>query len=578
MSQSPFLDRREHDSAPGAVFVALCLVLPMLIVVANFAIGARVPITAFFKDDISLIDPVWRLVEGHQLGIDYHDSRGFGFFYLAALLWRWFGPHYYVLRAAADVFSLVIVACAFLVAQYRLRRSVLLSMLFCITVAVEASAPSVYGTTRDFGMALVYDRLIMAGLLVLFVQSFARGWDTRARHGALYLFAIALVLNALFLIKISGLFAGIAILAAGELVVSRPLARRMIDALVVAGFLGAMIVADFVVTGTKLAPVITEYRLAAQAQSGTYSLHDAISFALQWPVLLAVLLLIVYALWKPGKATRLTWRQWGFIIGCFWACQILLNMSNHGASGALLFLAPGAVFAVVTFVDTPEMVKSWEHWRSWIDATSARSGLSFARALLPLLILGIVLAHEGIPSLAGLRLDYRIASGKIEPVRVAAQGGIVLETLMKDPDDIGEIEALNDGIRAIERIGVGRQVIANLDFANPFPPLFLSPPPRGGWAYWHFGNDLPQGYKLQPSQVIGDACIVAQPKRPVWGGDFQAPLLAVAKPRLETGFMAIYEDALWKIWRKTEGCASRAGTSQALQSAPPGSTPVSAAN
>lgn len=550
----------------------------MLIVIGNFAIGARAPITAFFKDDISLIDPVWRLVQGNQLGIDYHDPRGFGFFYLAALLWRWLGPHYYVLRAAADIFALVIVACAFLVVAYRLKQSVLLSALFCITVAVEASAPSVYGTTRDFGMALVYDRLIMAALLVLFVQSFARGWDTRDKHSTIYLFAVALVLNALFLIKISGLFAGIVILAAGELVVSRPLARRAIDVLVVAAFLCAMIVADFVVTGTKLAPVIAEYQLAAQAQSGTYSLRDAMSFALQWPVLLAVLLLILYGLSRPGKTSGIAWMRWGFVIACFWICQIVLNMSNHGASGALLFLAPGAVFAVVTLIDPPEAAKSWESWRRWSNAISARSGLLFARALVPFLILGIVLAHEGIPSLAGMRLDYLISSGAIEPVRVAARGGLVLDTLMKNPDDIGEIEALNDGIRAIERLGVGQQVIANLDFANPFPPLFLSPPPKGGWAYWHFGNDLPQGFKLNASQVIGDACIVAQPKRPVWGGDFQAPLLTVAKPRLETGFKAIYEDELWKIWRKTGGCAATAGAREALTSPPPAATARAASN
>src|SRR5690348_11915698 len=99
VNPSPFLDRREKDPTRSATFVALCLILPMLIVVGNFAIGARAPITAFFKDDISLIDPVWRLVQGNQLGIDYHDPRGFGFFYLAALLWNWLGPHYYVLRA-----------------------------------------------------------------------------------------------------------------------------------------------------------------------------------------------------------------------------------------------------------------------------------------------------------------------------------------------------------------------------------------------------------------------------------------------------------------------------------------------
>ncbi len=136
---------------------------------------------------------------------------------------------------------------------------------------------------------------------------------------------------------------------------------------------------------------------------------------------------------------------------------------------------------------------------------------------------------------------------------------MVFEMLLKDPDDRRELEALTDGVRAIERLGVDREVIANLDFTNPFPALFLSPPPKGGWAYWHFGNDLPQGFKLRGAEVIGDACIVAQPKRPTWGGQFQAPLLAAAQPLLETAFTPIYEDELWKIWRKTGGCAATAG-------------------
>jgi len=560
LTPNPFPGRQENGSARTAVFVTLCLILPLLIVAANFVIGAFAPITAFFKDDVSLIDPVWRLVQGDRLGIDYHDPRGFGFFYLAALLWHWLGPHFYVLRAAADIFALVIVGCAFVVAADRLRQSVILAALFCIIVAVEASAPSIYGTTRDFGTALVYDRLIMAGLLVLFVQSFARGWNTRTEHGYVYLFAVALVLNTLFLIKISGLFAGIAIVVAGEFIVRRPLSRRVIEMLVVLGFLCAMIVADFIVTGTGLGPVIAEYRLAAQAQAGTYSVRDVASFAFQGQVVIVVLLLLLYALAKSGKATGLVLLQRLFVIACFWGSQVVLNMSNHGAPGALLFLAPGAAFAMVTLVDSPETAEFWRNWRSWIAPKTLFSAgtLIAARAVLPFLIIAIVLAHEGFPSLWGMKLDYLISSGSIQPLRIAAQKGVVFDTLMQDPDDRAELEALNDGIRALERLGMNQQIIANLDFTNPFPVLFLSPPPKGGWAYWHIGNDLPRGFDLRASEVIGDACIVAQPKRPIWGGEFQAPLLAAAQPRLEAAFTVIYEDELWKIWRKAGGCPASA--------------------
>ncbi|MBO0799703.1 MAG: hypothetical protein J2P31_12855, partial [Blastocatellia bacterium] len=252
---SRFIGRDENSTARNILFVIACLIFPVLVVIGNFVIGARTPITLGFEDDISLIDPVWRLVQGNQLGIDYHDPRGFGFFYLAALFWRWVGPQYYVLRAAADTLALVIVCCAFVVAARQLWRSIFLSLLFCVTVAFEASAPSVYGFTQYFGMALAYDRLIMAGLLVLFVQSFARGWDSPEKRDYIGLFAAASLLNTLFLIKISGPIVGLAIIFSGTAITRRPISQKVGDISIVLGLFLVMLAADFFITGTRIGPL-----------------------------------------------------------------------------------------------------------------------------------------------------------------------------------------------------------------------------------------------------------------------------------------------------------------------------------
>ena len=108
------------ERRPSAQCLALTLLLPVGIVLANSGIGALTPITANYDDDMSLIDPVWRLVQGQQLGIDFHDPRGLGLFYVAGILWRLLGPHYYVLRASSGLFALVIVFCGWLVARRQL--------------------------------------------------------------------------------------------------------------------------------------------------------------------------------------------------------------------------------------------------------------------------------------------------------------------------------------------------------------------------------------------------------------------------------------------------------------------------
>src|SRR5262245_45240911 len=154
-------------------FLALTLLLPASIVIGNFVIGAMTPITDDPEDDMALIDHVWRLIQGQRLGTDFDDPRGFGFFQVAAAIWHLLGPRYEVLRTSADLYALMIVICGCIVATRQLRHAAGLAALFCTTIAFEASGPSIYGDTNNFGMAVSYNRLTVSGLAVLFVQSFA---------------------------------------------------------------------------------------------------------------------------------------------------------------------------------------------------------------------------------------------------------------------------------------------------------------------------------------------------------------------------------------------------------------------
>ena len=316
------VQQRDRRMSP-AHYLALTLLLPVVIVLANSGIGALTPITANYDDDMSLIDPVWRLVQGQHLGIDFHDPRGFGLFQVAGIFWRLLGPHYYVLRASSGLFALVIVLCGWLVARRQLKHVPGLAALFCITVAFEASGPSIYGDPLHFGMSLSYDRLLMSAFSVLFVQTFAKDLDPEKGRDFLGNLTCAFLLNLLLLVKISGLILGLAIVPAGYIVRGRPL-RGAIDGALVVSLLAVMLVIDFLVTGSSLSPIILDYRLAAQARTGAYSVLDAIGYTFEWTVFGVVVLMALYAVAQPaGRATGICGAAFSpfYSFGCVRLCS-----------------------------------------------------------------------------------------------------------------------------------------------------------------------------------------------------------------------------------------------------------------
>ena len=549
--------RNSGGSLPLASFLALTLCLPAAIVVANFVIGALTPITLGPEDDMMHIDRVWRFVQGYHIGTDFHDPFGFGPFQAAAMLWRLLGPHYYVLRASADLFALVIVLCSCVVATRQLRDAPGLAALFCITVALEASGPSIYGWSHDFGMTLFHDRLLMSALSVMFVQSFANDLGPARPREYVDHFTAALLLEILFLVKISGLVVGLAIMLGG-LVVRGRFSRRLGDIAQVLLLLAVMVAIDFVVTGTSFSPVIHEYWLAAQARTGSYSVRDALWYASLLPVLGVVVLMVLYAVSQPGRASSGNLWRCFFIIGFFWVCQVVLNMSNSSAP-ALLFLAPAAAVAIVTWRGTSETSVVWEHF--WSRLHPRRLHEISAREAIPLVILAVVFAPEAIASLRAVKLDCSILSGTGKVIAVTANKGVTFEVLARDADVTGFALSVNRAIQAIEGLGASRDKIANLDFMNPFPALLLSPAPKGTSIYWDFGNNVPIGYKPGWQEIIGDACIVTEPKHGIYAGYYSQPLIDAVQPHLTSAFTLVYQDESWKIWKLSGGCDAIGGSS-----------------
>ena len=557
-SQTTFLPRvndlaqRSDGRMPVVQFLALTLLLPAMIVAGNFVLGVVTPITGGPEDDMSMLDSVWRLVQGQRLGIDFHDPLGFGFLQVTAILWRMFGAHYYVLHAAAALFALIIVLCGSIVATRQLRHAPGFAMLFCITVAFIASGPSIYGYNQYISMTMSYDRLLMGSLCVLFVQSFANDVDARPERGYIDHLTTAFLLNTLLLIKISGLVVGIAIVVVGS-ILRGPFARSLVAIAVILLFLAIIVAIDFAVTGTSLFAVIHDYRMAAQGRVGAISPRDALWFARRFPVLAVVGLIGLYVVSRPGSCgARLLWSCF-CIIAFYWMCEVVLNMSN-GSRPDLIFLAPAVAIAIVTWANTANKASSGNRPRRIFHPRNLNEVT--VRQLIPLLIITMVLVPEVLASLRAVKLDYSVASGSTKSITVTANRGIAFN--MPEDSRPGFVSYINDSIHAIERLDASHETIANLDYMNPFPALFLAPAPQGVWVWWNFSRytNVPIGYRPRWQEVIGDACIVTEPKHspetPV--EYYSEPLINAVESHLATAFTLVYEDELWKIWRKRGGC------------------------
>jgi hypothetical protein len=537
-----------------APFLVLSLFLPVAIVISNFIIADFTPITLMPDDDMSLVDPVWRFVQGQHLGSDFHDPHGFGLPKVAAILWHLFGPHYYVLRASATFFALLIALCASIVAMRQLRHAPGLAALFCIMVAMEASGPSIYGFTDQFGMALSYDRLMVGCLLVLFVHSFAK--CPLPERDYIDHFTTAFLLNILFLIKISGFILGLGILAGG-CIVRGSLSRNLVHIFLVSVFLATMVAIDFIIAGAEFSPVIHEYALAAQARTGSYSVFAPLRFAFHSPLLGVTLLMVLYAASQPGKMETVNLWRYLLVIVFFWGSQVVINMTND-THGTLILFAPAAAVALVTWPGESNAAAFWR--RPWNVLHFRKLQEISARDIIPLLILSVVFVPEVLAPLKALRLDYAIRWGRTAalPIAVTANRGMTFEILPTNYSQDSDVYTTNRAVKAIELLDASHETIANVAFMNPFPALFLAPAPRGVSVWWDFGFNVPIGYRPSWQDIIGNACIVTEPKHPLTPG-ISKPLIEATQPHLASAFTLVYQDESWKIWKRNGGCGSAGG-------------------
>jgi hypothetical protein len=299
------------------------------------------------------------------------------------------------------------------------------------------------------------------------------------------------------------------------------------------------------VTGLEINPIIADYELAAHARS-SISLEDILSQISSNLLIGSLALLLLFTLLSRIRELQLHFSQIALIIVSYTACQLALNLTNFGGSGSSMWLAPAAMASLAICLSTQSVaqdqlgskIRCHKFSRSRLAETSLREALAFV-------IFGLVLVPEVIASISGLAIGTLVSLGLVGPSIVVSTGNeIKIESLVDWPSKNWPdyLRSLSDGVTAIAALHLDKQAIANLDFANPFPVLFLAPPPKGIQVWWDFGFNVPEDAVPEMQTIIGDACVVTVPLLQPSRLDASARLVKIAQSTLETEFKMIYND------------------------------------
>jgi hypothetical protein len=521
--------------------------LAAAIIGVNLLINLTSPVTAFPYDDFVLIDGIWRTVQGQHAGADYYDPIGLWLCQIGAAWWRVVGPDRSVLALISATFSIIIMLCASFVLANRFWFLPRYCLLVGAVLAFEASAPSVYGWSIFMtGMAAYYNRLSVAALAVLFLQFFT-GQSKRSHSGLMAeCGTAAILLNILFLVKISAFILGIGIITTSTLALrprSFPSTAKMLMALFL--LLTVVVAADLVIAGTNPVDFLHIYQAAAATKLSPLSGNSIERILKSWSLVVSVLLLVIYARRPPAipRGASVT------VIGAYAVIQLCLNVSN--TQPETIFLAPACALALLSWRPPSELERS--------DQASRRHWLKKSpMAVLPAVMCLLVLVPQMVSSVFAIALAVSVASGFEAPIYISAGKGISVPVVgaFGDAGRADEFAVnVNRGVAALQQLGVNNERIAALDYTNPFPALFGLPSPKGVPIVWALGNDQPYDSVLQARELIGDACIVMLPLRPTQVvKDSTELVIAAAKPILATSFNLVGDDDYWKIYRRKDGC------------------------
>jgi hypothetical protein len=512
--------------------------IPLTAIALNGMISAITPVNAFPWDDLFLQDSVWRIVQGQIAGVDFYNPLGFGPFHLAAMLYRLTGPSRFPLSVSVGIISGVVAICAALVIS---RRPILVSpigLLLCLTFAFQASSPAVYGWPFfAIGISAFYNRLTVAALSVLALQSFTIMPREDCRVDLVEVLVSAALLNVLFLVKISALGIGFCIILVSSVLRDLSSLRFITRYTLLAVIFLAFLAMDFSISGVSINAVIGLYHRAAEVRASLAGWDALPRLTAGWMAFVGLAILGIQAFASANGGTPCI--RLAVILGSYVAFQSFLNISNTQPGTAALAAAFGG-----SLLAGNREVSSARWFR--IGETAARLAI----------LLNLVPDMLGAAFAGGLVMMASI--GSLSPTIIGAGKGIslpVLSDFRGGDATTAHANAVNVGLHNLQELDVDRLRIASMDYDNPFPVMLQAPSPV--WVdvvlspgYMERGDVL-----FDPEEIIGNACIVMSPRSPAPVIAGSADLIAASVASvLKTNFQLLRHGAAWDIFRRVGAC------------------------
>jgi hypothetical protein len=108
--------------------------------------------------------------------------------------------------------------------------------------------------------------------------------------------------------------------------------------------------------------------------------------------------------------------------------------------------------------------------------------------------------------------------------------------------------SIQEGARLLSELPVKPENVSVLDFANPFSAGLDLPPPRGDYAWLHWGRNIDDRHHLPPERLLGNVDVLMIPK----GGINDAPLRELYGAYIREAFIPMRETDRWVVHRRKE--------------------------
>ncbi len=507
----------EAENRAPRMRVVMGLVLFAAVAVALLVVPGRTVTTMYVNDLLIFIDGAWRILQGQVPNRDFHTALGPMVFYAPALGMKLSGDAGTAMPWATALYAAVLLPALLQILATRLPPLLLGAFgAFLVVVAVMPLNPG--DGLQALSFAMFYNRIgwvALAGLMVLHLPP-----DRPHR----FQFAADLV-SAVTLVVVMGFTKASYAAAAGAfllLAASDPAKRRL--ALGTAGgALAAAFVVDILWGGLR--GHIEDLLTAVAVSGGPRDIAEGAGVLLRNLPDHVIFLLVAVPAWLTRRSLRdLAFFAYALVFG------FLLIRQNFQGWG-IMTLHAGMVVGAAMLLREARGADIRGPALSWVAAA----------ALLPTAVHGLLaiglhaaLASErpgrdfGLPHFSGLHLA---------------------RTWTVDPSFAGYsdyLDSLADGAAAIRRLGAEGRRIVVLDFVSPFSAGLGLPPPKGDNAWHHWGRNFDMRHHLAPEDLLADALVVMEPKRPIEEGTARA-LSEIYGRFLAGRFDRVVETPFWRI-------------------------------